>query len=311
MNRSILTLVLVILTGSVVFSQKNRNFNGKSRRDFFGGAQDYREITRHGLQISFGPNYTLTRSKTTEFSGTDGMGRPIKAIVDPAGSPGAFINIGMAHYRLKESRFWGGLAKKYPDGIFGNWIKGNLFHRYDWGLGFDYIGGREQTTIELYSPLNQLVGSEDYKGSFYNGYLTGRFTADRFEQLGDLWHLETGIGVNFLYNLISAPTEGYETDYSVAPLKFQKDFMAQIHGHVGFNYRIRKGDYLTFGFFLPMIGVYEMNKLKPTVQWFSSNYYPAHLQIKWIHHFTKKPKGCNTPGSDEDRKRNEEFLQNN
>jgi len=311
MNRSMLVFAVLLSLSSAALAQKSRDFTGKSRGDFFGGAQDYRDITRHGLQISFGPNYTLTRSRTREYSGTDATGRPLKAIVDPSGSLGAFINIGMAHYRLKESRFWGGLAKKYPDGIFGNWIKGNLFHRFDWGLGIDYIGGREQTTIELYNPLNQLVGEEEYKNSFYNGYLTARFTADRFEQLSDNWHLETGIGVNFLYNLLSAPKEGYTPYEGLSTLKFQKDFMAQFHGHLGFNYRVRKGDYLTFGFYLPMIGVYEMNKLKPTVQWFSSNYYPAHLQIKWIHHFTKKPKGCNTPGSEDDRKRNEEFLQNN
>jgi hypothetical protein len=234
----------------------------------------------------------------------------MNTIIDPSGSFGAFINVGMAHYRLKESKFWGGLAKKNPDGFFGKRVKSNLFHRFDWGLGFDYIGGKEKTTVELYTPLNQLVSSEETKGSFYNGYLTARFTADRFTKVGDKWHLETGLGFNFNYNILSAPEEPYLAG-TQAPLKFQKDFMAQIHAHVGMNYRIRKGDYLTFGLFLPMVGVYEMNKLKPTIQWFSSNYYPLHPQIKWIHHFTKKVKGCNTPGSEEDRKKNEEFLQNN
>jgi opacity protein-like surface antigen len=310
MKNLILLLGIALFIGSTAVAQKSRNFRGNKRGDFFGGAQDYRDITKHGLQISFGPNYTLTKGKNDVYSGADEFGRPMNTIIDPAGSLGAFINIGMAHYRLKESRFWGSLAKKNPDGFFGRRVKSNLFHRFDWGLGFDYIGGRETTTVELYNPFNELVSSEDTKGSFYNGYLTGRFTADRFTKVGDNWHLETGIGVNFNYNLLSAPKESYSGSID-APLRFQKDFMAQIHGHVGMNYRIRKGDYLTFGFFLPAVGVYEMNKLKPTVQWFSSNYYPAHLQIKWIHHFTKKAKGCNTPGSEEDRKRNEEFLQNN
>lgn len=310
MKNLLLLLGIALFVGFTTNAQKSRNFRGNKRGDFFGGAQDYRDITKHGLQISFGPNYTLTKGKTDVYASEDQFGRPMNTIIDPAGSLGAFINIGMAHYRLKESRFWGALAKKNPDGFFGRRVKSNLFHRFDWGLGFDYIGGRETTTVELYNPFNELVSSEETKGSFYNGYLTGRFTADRFTKVGDKWHLETGIGVNFNYNILSAPQEPY-LNGTLAPLKFQKDFMAQIHGHIGMNYRVRKGDYLTFGLFLPAVGVYEMNKLKPTVQWFSSNYYPAHLQIKWIHHFTKKAKGCNTPGSEEDRKRNQEFLQNN
>lgn len=308
MKKSILYFFLLVFAAPLV-AQRDLTPGGK-RSKVFGGGQDFRTISKHGLQISFGPNYTLTKSKNTEYDGTDVFGRPMNTIVDPSGSFGGFINIGMAHYRLKESKFWGGLAKKNPDGFFGKRVKSNLFHRFDWGLGFDYIGGKEKTTVELYTPLNQLVSSDEYKGSFYNGYLTARFTADRFTKVGDKWHLETGLGFNFNYNILSAPQEPYFAG-TQAPLRFQKDFMAQIHAHVGMNYRIRKGDYLTFGFFLPMVGVYEMNKLKPTIQWFSSNYYPLHPQIKWIHHFTKKAKGCNTPGSEDDRKKNEEFLQNN
>jgi len=304
---------LLILTGllSVFTVSAQRDLTpGKRRGDIFGGAQDFRNLTKHGLQITFGPNYTLTTSKTTEFSGTDANGRPINTIIDPSGTLGGFIDIGMAHYRLKPSRILEGIGKKHPKGFIAKRVKSNLFHRFDWGIGFDYIGGREKTTIELFNPFQELISTEDYKETFYNGYLTGRFTADRFTQVSKRWHLETGIGVNFNYNLLSAEKSGYAPN-SIAPLKFQKDFMAQIHLHLAMDYRIRRGDYLSIGFYLPAIGAYEMNKLKPTIQWFSSNYYPLHLQLKWIHHFTKRVKGCNTPGSEDDKKRNEEFLQNN
>lgn len=304
---------LLILTGllSVFTVNAQRDLTpGKRRGDIFGGAQDFRNLTKHGLQITFGPNYTLTSSKTTEFSGTDANGRPINTIIDPSGTLGGFIDVGMAHYRLKPSRILEKMGKKNSDGFIAKRVKSNLFHRFDWGIGFDYIGGREKTTIELFNPFQELISTEDYKETFYNGYLTGRFTADRFTQVSKRWHLETGIGVNFNYNLLSAEKSGYAPN-SIAPLKFQKDFMAQIHLHLAMDYRIRRGDYLSIGFYLPAIGVYEMNKLKPTIQWFSSNYYPLHLQLKWIHHFTKRVKGCNTPGSEDDKKRNEEFLQNN
>lgn len=309
MKRFVVIIVLLILCFPLA-AQKSRNFRGKKRGDFFGGAQDYRTITKNGLQISFGPVLSLTKPKKDEYSGTDQTGRPVTSIVDPNNSIGAFVDIGMAHYRLKESRFWGALAKKNPEGFFGKRVKSNLFHRYDWGLGVAYIGGKETTTTELFNASGQFVSSEDTKASFYNLYLTARVTADRFTKIGDRWHLETGVGFNFKYNILADDKSGY-APIQLAPLNFQKDFMAQLHTHIGFNYKVRKGDYLTFGFFVPVMGLYEWNKAKPTIQWFSSNYYPLQPQIKWIHHFTKRQKGCNTPGSEEDRKRNQEYMQNN
>lgn len=303
MQKWILMCSLVI--GSITFAtaQKSSKY-GKSRKDFFGGAEDYRDISKNGLQISFGPNYTLA-PKTQQFSGSDPLlgDRPFDATVDPSGRLGGFIDIGMAHYRLKSSKVLGAIYKMRKDNKPIKCIGGNLIHRIDWGLGFDYIGGAEKTLL-TYPTFNLTTES---KGKFYNGYLYGRVTADRFTQLNDKWHLETGLGLNFNYNILPAPKTGYITPS--APLRFQKDFMAQLHGHLGFNYKIRRGDYLIFGFYLPAVGFYEWNKAKPTIQWYSSNYYPLHLQVKWIHHFTKKSNGCNT-GSPEDRKRNEEFMQN-
>jgi hypothetical protein len=308
MKQSILTLLLVVLAAPA-WSQRNL-VPGKSRKDVFGTV-DRRDLTKHGLQITLGPVYTFTKRGIDEHSYMDTISsRPSVAEVDPAGRLGFFVNAGMAHYRLKPSRFWEGLGRKNPDGFFDKRVGSNLFHRFDWGLGFAYIGGAESTTIKSYNPFNELTGTKEYNSQYYNGYLTARLTADRFTKIGKSWHLETGIGFNFNYNLLSAPENKYATDS--LPWKFQQDFMAQLHAHIGMNYRIRRGDYVTFGFFLPFIGVYESNKLKPTIQWYSSNYYPAQFQIKWIHHFKKRPKkGCNTPGSEEDRKRNEEFLMGN
>ena len=300
MRNAWMVLTALLLAAFPAGAQKSRDFSGKSRRDFFGGAEDYRDISKVGLQISFGPNYTFTRNSIDDYQGADENTRPTTTHIDPSGRVGAFIDIGMAHYRLKSSR------------IVESWkikrIGGNIFHRYDWGIGFDYIGGAEKTVVDFTDALGNFAYSQEEESKFYNGYLTARITADRFTLLNEKWHLETGLGFNFNYNILSAPKEGYHTA-SAAPLKFQKDFMVQLHGHLGFNYKIRRGDYLVFGFYLPAVGIYEFNKAKPTIQWYSSNYWPAHLQIKWIHHFTKKSNGCNT-GSPEDKKRNDEYMQN-
>lgn len=292
-------LVVILTLGFVVAAnaQKSRNFRGNSRRDFFGGAQDYRDITKNGLQISFGPNYTLTRNRITEVPGVDASNRDYTSYIDPSGRFGGFIDIGMAHYRLKPSKFW---SSRKKDKDKRDLVGSNLIHRIDWGLGFAYIGGKEYTRVDHDDAVGNFAYSEEGEGKFYNGYLYGRVTADRFTKISDNWHLETGLGLNFNYCVL----EG-SRDYSgpvYVEQKFQKNFLTQLHGHLGFNYKIRRGDYLIFGFYLPIIGIYEFNKLKPTIQWYSSNYYPASFQIKWIHHFTKKSKGCNTP-SEGDKER--------
>ncbi len=304
-------VLVLLMIGSLSFSSvaQSRNFRGKSRRDFFGGAQDYRDITKNALQISFGPNYTLTPSRISEVAGIDENNRNNTSYIDPYGRVGAYIDIGMAHYRFKSSKILEArMARRKKNEKEGRDLIGaNLIHRIDWGIGFDYIGGAEKTKVDFQDALGNYAYSSEGEGKFYNGYLYGRITADRFTKMNDKWHLETGLGFNFNYALLEGNKNYSEPVY--VEQKFQKPFMVQLHGHLGFNYKIRRGDYLVFGFYAPVIGIYEPNRLKPTIQWFSSNYYPLHLQVKWIHHFTKKSKGCNT-GTDADRKKNEEYMQN-
>lgn len=304
MNRYVILLLVLALANVAEAQYKPK----KRRSDFFGGARDYRDITKNGLQITFGPNYTFTRGKNETFTGTDpATNRPVSYEIDPNGRLGGFVDIGMAHYRFKPSRVLGAIYKMRGEKGEIKWIGANLFHRLDWGLGFDYIGGTEKTTVDYLDLSGNTTSTAEGSGKFYNGYLYGRVTVDRFTMLSDRWHLETGLGFNFNYMLLKG-----SQDYSgpvVAEQKFQKNFLTQLHGHLAFQYRVRRGDYLIFGTYIPAIGIYEPNRLKPTIQWYSSNYWPVHFHVKWIHHFTKKSNGCNT-GTPEDRKRNEEYMQN-
>ncbi len=282
------------LSATLSFSQ-SRNLKGRSRKDFFGGPRDFRHLTKDGIQFSIGPNYTFTTPVNSTY-----VDKANTSVVDPIGKPGAFIEIGAAHYRLKSSKILAAIYKKRGEKGPVKWIGNNIFHRLDWGLGFNYIGGSERT-------VTSGATSTDRIGSYYNGYFTARITIDRFTKIADGWHLETGFGFNALYNILPAPKATYSV--SIAPLKFQQDFVAQFHLHLGFTRTIRRGDYLTLGFIVPTFGIFEPNKARPTIQWFSSNYWPVQFQIRWIHHFSKKSNGCNT-GTPEDRKRNEEYMQN-
>lgn len=291
MMRLLVCIMISVFAVSAVQAQKLYK-QKKHRRDYFGGAEDYRDLRNYGLQITFGPNYTFTRLNNETVTVDPESGMRYNYLHDPSSRLGGFIDIGMVHYRMKKPKF----------------LKRNIIHYLDWGIGFDYVGGRETTTINYLDPFGNVASTAEGEGKFYNGYLYGRITCHRLLKLTDKLHLDYGLGLNANYAVLNG-SKGYEGSALPETQVFQRPFVGQLHAQLGLNIRLRRGDYLVPGIWAPVLGLYEWNKGKPTIQWYSSNYWPVHFQIKWLHNFTRKSNGCNT-GSEEDRKRNEEFMQN-
>lgn len=290
MPKYVLT-VAVLLCAFAGISQKSRNLNGKSRKDFFGGARDIGELSQHGLQVSFGPNLTLTRLHNPVQSGNDGI-RPISYTIDPISRPGGFIEIGMVHYRMKKPA----------------WLKKNIIHYIDWGIGFDYISGSQQTNISYLALSGTELSAASGMADFHNGYIYGRITAHRLLRITDNLHFDYGLGLNANYQVLSQSVHAPE--YITAGERYQQPFIFQVHAQIGLNIRLSRGNYLVPGIWAPVLGAYEWASGRPTIAWFNSNYYPVNFQLKWLHNFKKRRgNGCNT-GTDEDRKRNEEYMQN-
>ena len=292
MKRLLLFLLLTFVAVDAADAQKLYR-QKKRKNDFFGGAEDYRDLRNYGLQISFGPNYTFTRLTNETFeSNSAEAGQRYKYTFDPSGRLGGFIDVGMVHYRMKKPKF----------------LKKNIIHYVDWGIGFDYIGGKETTTIDYLDPSGNYVSSAEGTGKFYNGYVYGRFTAHRLLKLSEKVHLDYALGLNGNY-AVMGQNKNYENISLPETQVFQRPFQFQVHAQLGINIRLRRGDYLVPGFWAPVLGAYEWNKGKPTIQWYSSNYWPVHFQLKWMHNFSKKSNGCNT-GTDAERKKNQEYMQN-
>jgi len=290
MKRILLFFTIILLTSTAAHAQK------KKRKDFFGGAKsqrDYTEMRSYGLQITFGPNYTFTKKVNETFNVSPESGQRYNYTFDPSGRLGGFIDIGMVHYRMKAPKF----------------LKKNIIHYLDWGVGFDYIGGRETTTIDYLDPIGNVASTAEGKGEFYNGYVYGRLTVHRLLKFTEKLHLDYGLGINANY-AVMGQNKNYQ-DVSLPETQiFQEPFQFQVHAQLGLNIRLRRGDYLVPGVWAPVLGAYEWNKGKPTIQWYSSNYWPVHFQVKWMHNFLKKSKnGCNT-GTDAERKKNDEYMQN-
>lgn len=288
---------LFILSTIGLFAQRDLT-PGKRRSETFGKS-DYKDYRFYGLQFSFGPTYQLTRlnKNNTIYSTSDATGRPMDYTFDPAGKLGVFAEVGMAHFPKKRSKI--SLA-----------LKTVLVSYYDWGLGFKLLGGSEKTTINYYDPFGALALTEEGKGEFYNGYVYGRFSLHKNINLSKRYFIDNGLGVNFDFRVVNG-----NRDYDGASLPQMQDFhrplVAQLHYDLGFGIKLSRRSYFIPGVQIPILGMYEWRKGCAALKWYSSNYVPLLIHFKFIYLFEKKVKGCNTPGSDEDKKRNDEYLQNN
>lgn len=308
-SKSIFILFFVLTNSIAVFGQRDLSpSKGSSRSKIFGGPADRRELRNYGFQFSAGPAYTLTRLHNEIVRIQSASGRPVDYVIDPSGRIGGFVEIGMAHFPMGDPKL--------------KFIKKRFFSYYDWGLGFKYIGGKEATDITNYDPTGTVVLSTQHgdgndilgttKG-FYNGSISGRFTLHKNLYFGEKYYIDNGIGINFDYrvmngtkNYIGTSTVGLP---GVQAQHFHKPLVAQIHYDLGFGIKIRRGSYFIPGIQIPILGLAEFHKGNPSLQWYSSNYLPVYFHLKYIKLLgKKKTSGCNT-GSEEDRKRNKEYMQ--
>ncbi|MFK7783485.1 MAG: hypothetical protein AB8B56_00140 [Crocinitomicaceae bacterium] len=300
-------LITLIILGLAFSSFEQKDFSPSSRKKAFGKV-DRRQLRLTGLQVELGPAYSFTRAKKMTGDFTDGGTRGNYEI-DPKGRFGGYIDIGMAHY-LKNPIAVGKKEK-------GQFI---IFNMVDWGLGFKYIGGQEQTTINYTDVAGNTI-STDESGfeKFYNGYLTGRFSLHRSftPKKWEKVFFDTHIGFNVDYRLITADeNSNYHTSYAepFSPaIQYHKPLVAQMHLGAAVGFKMRKGTNLFVGLRAPAVGIWEWNKANPANYWFSSRYWPVFLHVKVINLFQKKNKNScnNVNGNEDDKKRNEEFMMGN
>jgi hypothetical protein len=283
--KCLLLIVLSLLSYSSVIAQK------KSRKDFFGGPKDYRNLSNRGLAYSFGTTYTFVDTSSL-FIDTRKLYK-----FQPKGRFGLFAEIGTVSFNLKKPKF--------------KW--GNLVKYTDWGIGLNLYGGSENTTV-----YNSVLKTENQVslGSFYLGNITARLTFHHTLYIPKTTILiDNGLGINLDYRVFK--NSSYDkTDQELAALKintqaFSGHFFAQLHYNLGIGLKLKRGSYIIPTMQLPIFGMYEWHKGSARTNWFSSEYLPVIFKLKFIYLFEKRSQGgCENFGSEEDRKRNEEYMQN-
>jgi len=284
MKSFLLILVSLLCFGSVI-AQK------KSRKDFFGGPKDYRNLSNKGLTFSFGTTYTFSDTSSLKVDDRH------EYKFQPKGKLGLFAEIGTVSFNLKKPKF--------------KW--GNLIKYTDWGIGFNLYGGSENTIV--YNSAEKSEKQFSY-GSFYLGNVTGRLTFHHtFYIPKTTIMIDNGLGINLDYRVLKNSSFD-KTPEELAALNintqaYSGNFFAQLHYNLGIGLKVKRGSYLIPTMQLPILGMYAWNNGSARTDWFSSDYLPVIFKLKFIYLFEKRSQGgCENFGSEEDRKRNEEYMQN-
>lgn len=277
--------IIAVFILPIIAMAQPRDLTPTKRKQAFG-TRDFRNLGYTGLQFQLGATYLMTRIdyKPVEFGSGASLGR---YTLEPKGLLGAYGEIGLIHFPKKRSKL--SLA-----------LKTVLVSYYDWGLGFKYFRGLERMTIDRLSPTGTVLGTSATTGNFQRGHIYGRFSLHKNAHLKSIkrFYLDNSVGVNFDYNVLKSKIDGATADHLVAlsavgaPVRYQQNFMAQLHYGLGIGIKLKRGAYLTPGVRIPIMGAYEWRKGHPTISWFSSEYMPLLIHIKYMFMFEKKAKGC-------------------
>ncbi len=282
---------LGVVQGQQLYKQK------KKRKDYFGKAENPNDKVRpFGFQAQLGPTYTFTRLKNETIAAQDSSLGNFQYTHDPKGRLGVFAEIGFVHFNMKDPKF-----------KFGRFID-----YVDYGIGFKLFGGYETTAIDRLGVNGEVVGTTYGKGEFYNGYAHARLAIHKLQYLNKTKNifLDHSLGVNADF-MVLIGNQGYQAPVLPMTQRFDSDLKVQLHYDLGFGIRLKKGQYLIPGVQLPILGIHEWTGGNPSINWFSSKYYPTLFHIKYIYLFkAKKSKNKCYEGDSRGKKQNEEYMQN-
>ncbi|MBB79154.1 MAG: hypothetical protein CL844_09160 [Crocinitomicaceae bacterium] len=290
--KTLITLSLLFYSG-FIFAQPRNLIPGKKSKMF--GKRDLRDLRGFGLQSQFGLTYLMT-SRKKEIIEAPGSTHEN----DSYGKLGIYGEVGMIHFPKKRSK----LSLK---------MKTVLVSYFDWGIGFKYFRGGENTNIN-YSILIE-PSSQTYDFRLEHGNVYGRFSLHKnihFKKKANgnksKIFLDNSLGINIESRIIERSTSSslYMFDYK-SENSYNPPY-AQIHYGLGLGVKLKRGSYIVTGIRAPILGYqsirrnnsilssYPLNSEhyfgNPSLRWFSSKYWPILFQVKYMFLFEKKQDSC-------------------
>lgn len=266
---------------------------------------DYIIVTNDGIHFSLGATYLMP---SQELSGiiSDNNGARGNYTITPKGQLGFFAEVGLAHFPK-----WKGIPIKPLK-------KSRIMDYVDWGVGFRQYAGTEATHIDIKNDLNQIILTQDGSGSFRNNYVFARVSAHTLIYYGKKkidkvrkHFIDQSIGFNFDYNLFPGK-KAYDNNFTSyqQDLNFQKNLMAQFHYSLGIGIRLNRAWMMIPSVDIPLVGIYQWNGFNARMNWYSSQYWPIQVRLKFLKLFERPPK-CGVYGDPKDRDLDKQFRMGN
>lgn len=297
-----ITLFFIFISLLGVINAQNTYQVKKKRSEYFGSKKITQEkesrktdkVRPWGLYIQAGP--TLNKANDSQnftFNRTDNS--ILETIITPDSKWGIGAEFGLLRFNVKE-----------PKLAFGR-----IVDYFDFGVSFRAFNGAESTIVDSISPLG--VKTPNYLqgvGELKNIYGTFRFGVHKLQYLTKTKNYFINHGLGLTANLALSNNRNYKGFYTAETQNFQNNFNMQLHYDVGLGFRLARGKYLIPGIELPLLGMSNGEFGNPKINWFSSEYYPMFIKVKYIQLFKAKLQktGCFI-GSEEDRKRDQKMRQ--
>ena len=265
---------------------------------------DYLVVVNDGIQFNIGASYLLP---SKELSGdlSSGTGRGEYEVL-PEGKLGYFVELGFAHFPK-----WKGIPLKFLK-------KSRIIDYFDWGLGYKVLAGKESTSIDRFNSSNELISSSNGVGKFQNSSFFSRVSAHSLIYYGKKkidkarkHFIDNAFGFNFDYTQ-SQGNQVYNNGFSDYALEhqFQGQFNLQFHYSLGVGIRFNRAWMMIPAVEMPIIGIHQWNGFNAKMNWFSSQYWPVLLRVKFIKLFERVPK-CGAYGDPSDMKFDKKFRSGN
>lgn len=285
-----------------LFTLSHLNAQGgftKSSKD-----NDYLVVVNDGIQFNIGASYLLP-SEELKGQLSSGAGRG-EYQIKPGGKLGYFVEFGFAHFPK-----WKGIPIRFLK-------KSRIIDYFDWGLGYKVLSGKESTVVDRFNSANELISTSSGMGEFQNNSFFSRVSAHSLIYYGKKkidkarkHFIDNAFGFNFDYTQ-SQGNQVYNdefTDYAL-PHRFQKQFNLQFHYSLGIGIRFNRAWMMIPAIEMPIIGIYEWNGFDPRINWFSSQYWPVLIRVKFIKLFERVPK-CGAYGDPSDMKFDKKYRSGN
>ncbi len=283
------------------------SFNFLSQGAFKKSAKgnDYIVVVNDGIQFSIGATYLMPSAEVNGETILLTGNRQSYSIV-PQGRIGYAAELGFAHFPK-----WKGIPIKFLR-------KSRIWDYFDWGLGYKVFSGKEKTSLSILDDAGVTISSNDGNGAFRLGMFSARISAHSLIYVGKKkidkarkHFIDNAFGLNFEYRPNSADTiynDGF-TNYAM-PQTFQAPYNLQFHYSLGIGVRFNRAWMMIPTIEIPLIGIHEWNGLNAKWNWFSSQYWPVLIKLKFVKLFERVPK-CGAYGDPSERNFDKKFRSGN